>query len=72
VPRQQRIRRHDRGDLAQQPPSQCPGFRGEPTPLVVGEAQPPGADLFAQDTVLFLEIIDDVLLLLVDPARERD
>lgn len=47
-------------------------FRGEPTSLVVGEAQAPGSDLFAQDAVLFQEIVDDVALLLVEPASERD
>ena len=72
VPCQQRIRRHDRGELAQQPSSQCPGFRGEPTALVVSEAQATGAELFPQDAVLFLKIVDDVALLLVDPAGERD
>src|SRR5262249_46166244 len=72
VPRQQRVWRHDRGELAQQPSSQGPGFRGEPTALVVGEAPAPGADLFAQDAVLFQEIVDDVALLLVDPAGKRD
>src|SRR5262249_23487148 len=46
--------------------------RGEPTALVVGEAQPCGSDLFTQDTVLFPKIVDDVALLLVEPAGERD
>jgi len=72
VPRQQRVRRHDRGDLAQHPSPHCPGLRGEPTALVVGEAQASGSELFAQDAILFLKIIDDVTLLLVDPAGERD
>jgi hypothetical protein len=53
-------------------PSQCPSFRGEPTALVVGEAQAPGSDLFAQDAVFFQEIINDVAVLLVEPAGERD
>ena len=72
VPRQQRVRRHDRGNLAQQPSAECPGFRGEPTALIVGEAQAPGSEPFAQDAVLFLEIVDDITLLLVDPTSERD
>jgi hypothetical protein len=72
VPRQQRVRRDDRGELPQQPSPQRPSLRGEPTALIVGEPQPPGAGLFAQDAVLFQEIVDDVALLLVDPAGERD
>src|SRR5262249_30862176 len=50
----------------------CPGFGGEPTALVVGEAQTPGSDLLTQDTVLFVNIVDDVALLLVKPGGERD
>ena len=69
-PRQQRVRRHDRGELAQQPSSECPSSRGEPTALVVGEAQPSGSDLFTQDTILFPKVVDDVALLLVEPAGE--
>src|SRR5262249_57024612 len=42
VPRQQRVWCDNRGDLAQQPSPQCPGFRGESTAVVVGEAQAPG------------------------------
>jgi len=38
VPCEQRVGRHDRGELAQQPSAQCAAFRGEPTPLVVSEA----------------------------------
>ena len=72
MPRQQRVRCHDCRELAQQPSSQCPGFRSEPTALVVGETQAPGSDLFTQDAVLFLKIVDDVALLLVEPAGERD
>jgi hypothetical protein len=52
--------------------SQCPSYRGEPTALVVGEAQTPGADLFTQDTILFLKVVNDVALLLGEPAGERD
>jgi hypothetical protein len=72
VPRQQCVRRHNRADLPQQPSAQYSGFRGEPTALVVGEAQTPGSELFAQNTVFPLEIVDDIALLLVDPTSERD
>src|SRR5262249_45427821 len=72
VPRQQRVRRHDRRELAQQPSAERPGLRGEPTTLIVREAQASRSKLLAQDAVLFLQIVDDVALLLVDPTGERD
>jgi hypothetical protein len=40
--------------------------------LIVGEAQPTRAELPAEDAVLGLEIVDDLALLLVDPACERE
>jgi len=46
--------------------------RGEATALVVGELQTPGTELFAQDAVLFHELVDDVALLLVEPPGECD
>ena len=48
------------------------GLRGQATPLDVGEAEPAGGELFAQHPVLCLEIVDDVALLLVDPAGHGD
>src|SRR5262249_14054015 len=72
VPRQQRVRRHDRGELAQHPSAERPGLCGEPTTLIVGEAQASGSKLLAEDAVLFLQIVDDIALLLVDPTGERD
>ena len=41
-------------------------------PLRVGEAQPSGTDLFPEYAILFLQIVDDVALLLVYPTGERD
>jgi Alcohol dehydrogenase GroES-like domain len=32
----------------EQPSAECPGFRGKPTALVVGEAQTPSSELFLQ------------------------
>ena len=52
--------------------SECPGFRGEPTALIVREAQTSGPELFPQDAVFLLQIVDDIALLLVHPTGERD
>ena len=40
--------------------------------LGVREPEPAGGDRLAQDPVLFLEIVNDIALLLVDPAGEGD
>ena len=72
VPGQQRVGRHNRGDIPQDAASECPGFRRESTALVVREPQTSGPELFPQDAVLFLEIVDDIALLLVHPTGERD
>jgi len=39
MPPQQRIGRHDRGDLAQRPTAHSEGAQGEPSPVVIGQAQ---------------------------------
>ena len=72
VPRQQGVRRHDRGDVPQDAASECLGFRRQSTALSVGEPQPSGPELFPQHAVLLLEIVDDIALLLVHPTGERD
>ena len=48
------------------------GLRGQAAALRVREAQTLGRELFPKDAVLFLEIVDDVALLLVDPAGHGD
>jgi hypothetical protein len=46
-------------------------LRRQSTTLRVGEPQPSGPELLPEDAVLFLEIVDDVALLLVHPTGER-
>jgi hypothetical protein len=46
-------------------------LRSKATPLSVREAEAPG-ELLAEDSVLLDEVLDRVLLLAVDPARERE
>ena len=72
MPRQQGVRRHNRGDVPQDAAAEGLGFRCQSSPLRVGESQPSGPELFAEDAVLLLEIVDDVALLLVHPTGERD
>jgi len=46
--------------------------RRQSTALSVGEPHTSGPELFPQDAVLFLEIVDDIALLLVHATGERD
>ena len=55
--------------------SDAPNFaldQGDWYQVFFTEPESARAELFAEDAVLFLEIVDDVTLLLVDPACERD
>jgi hypothetical protein len=44
-------------------------FRGKPTSLVVRESEPPVTNLLPQNAILLNEVLDDVLLPLIHPAR---
>jgi len=70
--RQQRVRRHNRGDVPQETPSEYLGFCRQSTTLRVGEPQTSGPELFPQEAIFFLEIVDDIALLMVHPTREGD
>jgi len=58
--------------IRQRTPPQRLGFRSEADTLIVGEPEPPRSELLAQDAILLLQIVDDVALLLVYPAGQRD
>ena len=72
VPREQGVRGHDGPELLQHASTECVGFGGQTEPLVVGEPEPPRSELLAEHAILLLQIVDDVALLLVDPAGQRD
>ena len=72
MPREQGVRCHDGPDLRQRASTERLGFRGQADSLIVGEPEPPRSELLAQHAVLLLQIVDDVALLLVDPAGQRD
>ena len=56
-------------DLSEGLASEGLGLRGQAAALRVRESQTLGRELFPKDAVLFLEIVDDVaLLLLIQPA----
>ena len=70
MPSQQGIRGDDGGDLSKQLVAELLGLDCQTAALLVAQPKAPGPDLFAQDAILFAEIVDDVLLLLIEPAGE--
>src|SRR3989454_5526075 len=71
MPRQQRVGAHNRYDLVEPPPGQSLGLGGQANALFVGDAQPPRSKLLSEHAVLLLEVVDQVALLLMDPAGQR-
>jgi hypothetical protein len=49
--------------------SQGFGLDGQSPPLIIVESQPPIAQLLPQNTVLLTQIIDDLVLAMIHPAR---
>ena len=70
MPSQQRCRCHDGGQFLQQTPAQFLGSDRQAQALVVAQAQPLASELFTQDPVLFLKVIEGILLPLVHPASK--
>ncbi|MGA2078298.1 MAG: hypothetical protein ABSH52_32825 [Terriglobia bacterium] len=70
VPGQERLRRDQGGQLVKHPAAQFLGVDRQATALVVVQAQPSIAELFPKNSVFPLELLDDLLLLLVQPASE--
>ena len=71
VPAQDRVRCHEPGEFVEHPSAQYPTFLREAAALIVGEPQPPRAQLLEEDPVLLLEVVDHRELATVDPAREE-
>ena len=63
-------RRHDGGQFLQHTPAQFVGSDRQAQALVVAQAQPLASELFTQDPVLFLKVIEGILLPLVHPASK--
>ena len=72
MPSQEGGRRHEGGQFLKCAPPQFPGSHRQASALVVVEAQPLTSELFAQHAILFLKIVDDILMVLVQPAGERN
>ncbi len=72
MPAEQRVGCDQRVDLSESLASERLGFRGQATTLRVRDARPPWPELLPKDSVLLLELVDDVALLLIDPAGHGD
>jgi hypothetical protein len=70
MPPQQRIWRHDRGDLAQRPTAHPERSHREPPPIVISEAQAPPTQLPSQEAILFDQIGERLPLSAVQPAGQ--
>lgn len=56
---------HDGSQFLKHPPAQFLGSDSQASALIIVETQPLACELFAKNTVLFVKIFDDVLLLLI-------
>jgi hypothetical protein len=70
MPPQNRVWRHNRGHLAQRLAPETLSTRPQPAPLIIREPHPSAAQLGPQDSMLFHQIRDHVMLVLIEPAGE--
>lgn len=72
MPSQNRLRRDDRREPTQQTATERHASNGEATAVGVGEAEPPSPELALEDPVFFQQVVEDALLVAVEPAGEDD
>jgi hypothetical protein len=72
VPSQDRLRRHDARELIQYAATESNSASREAGSFGIGETEPATLKLALQDAVLFLQVLEDALLVAVDPAGEDD
>ena len=71
VPPQDRVGCHDAGDGREVTTAEDVTFHGETASLVVGQAQSSGTVHCAEDSVLLEQVVNDRLLVSIDPAGEH-
>ena len=71
VPAEDGVGCHDARQVREAAPAEDLAFDRQTAPLVVGEAEPSGTALCAEDAVLLKKVVDGRLLLAVDRAREH-
>ncbi len=70
MPCQKCLRGDNSGQFVKDSSAQLFGLNCQAPVLVIVQARPIAAELFAKDAVLFPELINDLLLLLVHPAGQ--
>jgi hypothetical protein len=68
TPAHERVRHDKRSDLVQTLASKWVRERGAATALSIGQAQPSATELGFEDTIFFLKVHDDLLLVTLKPA----
>jgi hypothetical protein len=71
APSKERFRRDQGLQFLKHPAAQFLGLDGQTPALITIQAQPLVSELLAQHAVLFLEVIDHVALMLVQPAASE-
>ena len=72
VPSQDRVLGHDGRDLPQAPSAESATLRREASALVIGQPEAAPLHLLLEDAVLLDQVLDDLLLVAVDPSRQGD
>jgi hypothetical protein len=72
MPGKKCIGRYNRRDFTEQLSAKGLGFHGQLYSLFVSEPKLISCDLLFQNTIFFDEIVDNCLLMAVEPTRHRD
>ena len=70
MPAEAGIGRDQGVQVTEYPSPEARGLYGQAPALGVGDPETARTELLSADAILFLEIVNDVTLLLVDPARD--
>lgn len=71
MPAENRIGRHDRCDIREQPAAKAMADGGEPPTFVVAQPHPTAMQLRLEHAILFPQEVDDVAVLAFQPAEQR-
>src|SRR5262249_16828725 len=72
MPSQKRLWSHDGGELVEELSADLLRFRCQSATLIIVETHAAVADLLSKDPILLDQILDELLLMLVHPAGQRD
>ena len=72
VPAKDRVRGDDARDLPEDAPAEFVAAHSESPTLGVGQAKRPRAQVLPKNPILFTQIVDQIVLVAVHPASERE